>query len=343
MTGKKGHVVRHKNADEQNTPTAINLHRVTAVLYPGVVALDLVGPIEAFNYATMILAETAPSRGYKIDIVGVNHGPVETISPIKFFTETAIADYERSSDILLVPGMRTGDVRYRDEKLMRWLPVQAERSRRLVSICSGVFLLAEAGLLANAEVTTHWMDSPDLREAFPNLKINDDEIYCRSGKIYTSGGVTAGIDLALAIIAEDYGNALALKVARRMIVYLKRAGNQTQFSGVLHAQSKASRFADLLDWIESNLHSSLTIAQLSEKCAMSPRNFSRSFTNEIGVTPIGYVTRRRLDQVRTLLVETKLTIKSIAVQTGFSSAASMTRAFNEAFKITPTEYRDRFC
>lgn len=312
---------------------------IVALVYPGMVALDLVGPVEAFRYATHL----SENVHYHVDFVGLTDNPTPTASTIEFATRYTIDNFTKTADILLIPGMMDPDDQsYQSTTVLGWVREQCARSKRLVCVCSGVFLPAEAGVLNDETVTTHWNDSTQLRERFPNLKVSDDLIFMKSDRVYTSGGVTAGIDLALSIIAEDHGRGLASKVAKRMLVYLQRQGNQRQFSDILSAQSRADRFHDILGWIEENLLTSFNVEDLSARCAMSPRNFSRAFKNELGVSPMAYVRQRRLEKARILLEEQNSPVSEIARSCGFMSLDQFGRAFNAMFGISPQNYRMRF-
>lgn len=295
--------------------------------------------MEAFHYAMM---QAEPDAPYKLVLLAEMAGPVETLSGITLVADHCINDFAEPIDTLLVPGMRTGDTRFRDGALLDWLWRTAPTVRRLASICSGALMLGEAGLLDGKSVTTHWMDARDLRALVPTAHVASDQIYLKDGTLYSSGGVTAGIDLALALIEEDLGHATALKIAKRMIVPLKRAGNQAQFSDLLLAQEKASRFHELLDWIEANLARRITVLDMAEEASMSSRNFSRQFAAELGVPPMRYVKHRRLERARLLLEETAKNVQTIAAETGFYGAERLRRQFVESFSIGPRAYRARF-
>lgn len=314
--------------------------RVAALFFPGLVGLDVIGPLEAFKYVPLVLGDE--KQGYEVDCIGWAIGPVVTASGVQMYAEHAFSDYDKEADILLVPGMHLDDSRYADPDFLGWIKGQAGRSNRLVSVCSGAFVLAEAGLLDGVNVTTHWMHSALLQKRFPQLTVSEDRVYLKHNSTYSSGGVTAGIDLALEIIAEDYGREVALKVAKRLVVYLRRPGNQAQYSNLLAAQSKVSRFSDAIDWIENNLSSGIDNETLSDICGMSPRNFTRSFGVEVGVSPMAYVKRRRLERSKLLLEGTDMPYGRIANVVGFTSAERFSKAFKETFDISPSDYRYRF-
>lgn len=312
-------------------------HIVTA-LYPGCLSMDVVGPLEAFNYVNL---QRGDGPHYQISLAACSRGPVETLSSIQLVADVAYGDVQ-DIDTLMIPGARTGDTRYRDCGLPDWLVKVAPNVRRIVSICSGAIILGEAGLLDNRSVTTHWMDSADLRKQVPRAHVVADRIYVRDGNIYSSGGVTAGIDLALALIEEDFGHAEALKVAKRMVVPLKRAGNQAQFSDLLMAQTNATRFSPLIEWLEANLQEVISVRDMAAFCSMSPRNFSRQFTAELAVPPIKYLHKRRLERAKTLLEQTDKTLLEIAHGCGFPSDEGFRRQFTKSYGVSPRDYRARF-
>jgi transcriptional regulator GlxA family with amidase domain len=219
----------------------------------------------------------------------------------------------------------------------------ATRVRRLASVCSGSFILAEAGLLDGRRATTHWLGVDLMRERYPRIAVEPDAIFVRDGHIFTSAGVTAGIDLALAMVEEDLGHALALAVARRLVVFLKRPGGQSQFSSHLAAQAKpVGVLKDLPAWILEHLGSDLAVERLAERAGMSPRNFARVFTREMGTTPAKFVERARVDAARRGMEDGGLSLEDIAGRAGFSSAEHMRRTFRRHVRVVPHDYRKRF-
>lgn len=318
--------------------------KIIAVLYPGSVSLDVVGPLEAFYYANLISEEeTGHTKiGYDIELLAVHQGPVESMSGVRLHADKSFIDYQEPSDILLVPGMRPNETRYQDHGLTQWIAQQSSRSERVMSVCSGAIVLAHAGILSGKKVTTHWNSGDIIRKQFPSVEVDDSRIYCKSDNIYSSAGVTAGIDLALAMISEDFGRPLALKIAKRMVVFLQRPGDQSQFSDLLSAQGKSKRFTVLLDWIEINLNKDINIATLAEQCAMSERNFARNFKMDIGSSPMQYIARRRLEGAKLLLEEGVQSLESIARINGFVTSTRFSNAFKEVFHTTPGQYRKRF-
>lgn len=313
---------------------------IVGALYDGALALDLTGPLEAFDIARRELSSRTRSS-YEIIAASVQPGPVRTLSGIRIVAEKSLGELG-AIDTLIIPGMATGDYAYRNSGLIDWLRGAAPNIRRIASVCSGAFIAGEAGLLDGKSVTTHWMDCNELREIAPGARVEDNRIYVKDGDIYSSGGVTAGIDLALALIEEDYGRALALKVARRMVVFLKRQGDQSQFSALLNAQTQSTRFASLIDWIESALSRPLDVETMAAKAKMSPRNFARQFQSEAGAPPMKYVAARRIERARLMLEESNKPLSEIARASGFDSDEKLRRAFQRAFGVTPGDYRRRF-
>jgi transcriptional regulator GlxA family with amidase domain len=224
-----------------------------------------------------------------------------------------------------------------------WVLKEEGRTRRVASICTGIYGLAPTGLLDGRRVTTHWRFARDAAERFPALKMNPDPLFIKDGKFYTSAGVTAGIDLALALIEEDWGRRMALKVARELVVYLKRPGGQEQFSEPLQFQTQAAdRFNEIATWIAGNLQQDLSVETLASKAALCPRHFRRRFKTTFGENPATYVEGLRLGEVRRRLTTTGQTVEAIATSVGFNDADSMRRVFRRRFGVAPADYRARF-
>lgn len=320
--------------------------RIAALFYDGALALDAIGPLEAFAFAaTQVVEDFGRPRIYEVSIIAETPGVAQSSSGVRLYADYGYRDGARAPeniDTLIVPGMRAGGEDMMPEHLVRWVAGCAGRVRRIASVCSGAFILADAGLLDGRRATTHWLDSAALQARRPAARVENDRIWTRDGPVWTSGGVTAGIDLALALIEADHGRALALKVARRMVMFLKRPGDQAQFSDVLAAQARSERLAPLIEWIEGALDHPFTVECLADRCAMSPRNFARRFHAEIGVSPLKYVERRRIERARRLLEETHAPLSTIARTCGFGSDERLRRAFQRALGVTPTDYRARF-
>jgi transcriptional regulator GlxA family with amidase domain len=230
-----------------------------------------------------------------------------------------------------------------DHRLITWLADAAGRSRRVTSVCSGAFLLAEAGLLDGRRATTHWSVCHTLAELYPAVTVETDPIYVRDGDVWTSAGVTAGMDLALALVEDDHGRDAALAIARRFVLFLRRPGNQAQFSAQLEAQTaERDVLQDIQAHIADHPGTDLAVHALAARAGMSVRNFSRSFRAEVGTTPARYVERVRVEAARRLLEETDTGVDAVAATCGFGTAETMRRAFLRALHVPPAEYRRRF-
>ena len=326
-------------------PARSTLERCIAlVTYPGVSLLDLGGPLEAFRIA----AEFGGSRGrrlnYKCSIVSSRGGPVLTADGVPLVSESIRSLDRTDIDTLIVPGAFVVDDVTRDTELVRWVAKRAPKCRRVCSVCVGSFMLAAAGLLNGRRAATHWMHTQLLARLHPSVKVEPDPIFVRDGRIWSSAGVTSGIDLALALIEEDCGRETAIAVARVLVVYLKRAGGQSQYSALLAAQaeSESDSFAELERWIAENLKTDLRVESLAGRVHMSPRNFARAYVRNRGRTPAKAVEAIRLDAVRRRLEETDERIETIARQCGYSGEEQMRAAFVRVLKISPRDYRKRF-
>jgi transcriptional regulator GlxA family with amidase domain len=236
--------------------------------------------------------------------------------------------------------LRRSDVK---KALVPWLKARAHKTRRMASVCTGIYGLASAGLLDGCRATTHWGFAKDVARQFPKICLNDDAIFIKDGRFYTSAGVTAGIDLSLALIEEDYGPKVALAVARDLVVYLKRAGGQGQYSEPLRFQTQSTdRFSEITTWIAGHLHEDLSVDLLAERASCSRRHFSRLFKEVFGATPADFVERLRLTEARHELAIPRASLKGVAASVGFKSVDAFSRAFERRFGIRPTDYRHRF-
>lgn len=246
-------------------------------------------------------------------------------------------------DTLIVPGGSKGDAFHSPPELVRWIAKRAPRVRRLCSVCTGAFLLAATGLLDGRQVATHWDWIARLKEQNPDVHVDADRIFIRDGSIWTSAGVTAGIDLTLALIEEDLGHAVAIATARQLVVFMKRPGGQSQFSVPLQAQAQwMGDFAELHAWVAANLTSDLTIDRLADQCGMTPRTFARAYVTQHGRTPAKMVEAMRLEAACRALEETQVPLKSVAANTGYGDEQNLRRVFLRRLSISPTQYRDRF-
>ena len=308
--------------------------RVIFAAVPPVQIIDLTAPFEVF----------ARCGGYRVELV-TNH-PRGLVASSCGLTLAFAKDYRSirgKVDTVIIPGGDGAEQLLCDQEFLDWLRRMSARARRIGSVCTGAFLLAAAGILNGRRAVTHWDWCARLAEAFPNVKVEQDPIYLKEGNVYTSAGVTAGIDLALALVEEDHGHRRALKIARDLVVFMRRPGGQSQFSSLLAAQASARRpIEDLQAWMVDHLRSDLSVATLARRCGMSPRHFARIFAIEKGVTPARFVEQIRVDAARALLEGSNDGPKEVAARTGFGSADSMRRSFVRGLGVAPGEYARRF-
>jgi transcriptional regulator GlxA family with amidase domain len=318
--------------------------RIVITAYDGVSLLDLAGPLEAFRLASTS-GDLSESRGvYACSVVSVHGGPVKTADGVVLMTDSVRTLSGSQIDTLIVPGAFLVDDVTRDRDLVQWVGKKAPTCRRVCSVCIGSFLLAEVGLLDGRRATTHWMHAPLLATRHPQVAVEPDAIFVRDGRVWSSAGVTTGIDLALALIEDDAGRQVAMNVARLLVVYLKRSGGQSQYSALLAAQaeSESDTFDSLDRWIAEHLRDDLRVDALAERVHMSPRNFARAYVEKRGSTPAKAVEAIRVDAARRRLEETEDQIESVAETAGFSSEEQMRCAFLRILGIPPREYRKRF-
>ncbi len=312
--------------------------RVVIVAFPDVQALDITGPSEVFS-----LAEREYRGGYTIELVTSSGTPFRTSSGLQLTPDAPAAACRGPIDTLLIAGGRGVRTAAEDEPLISWLRLAARRSRRVASVCTGAFLLARAGLLDGRRATTHWAACSALRRTYPAVDVEPDPIFVRDGNVYTSAGVTAGIDLTLALVEEDVGASAALGVARGLVLFIRRPGGQAQFSAGLAGQSaQRPSLRTLQCWIADHLDADLSVAALAQRSFMSQRNFARVFTAEVGRTPAAYVESLRLERARTLLESTDAQLEEVAARCGFGTVETLRRSFGRRLDVSPSEYRKRF-
>jgi transcriptional regulator GlxA family with amidase domain len=311
---------------------------IVIVAFPSGQILDVSGPLEVFSTASRFL----PIPPYRTQVVSAKGGAVLSTSGMEFLT-TAIADVVGPIDTLVVAGGRDIHEASVDEHLVHHIGRLAAKSRRVTSVCSGAFLLAAAGLLDGRRATTHWADCELLASDYPLVAVEPDAIYVRDENVWTSAGVTAGIDLALALVADDHGRRAAVEVARQLVVYLRRSGGQAQFSAVLAAQSSDHEpIREVLTWLADNLIQDLSVAALATRSNLSERQFSRVFKAEVGITPAEHVEAVRMEAACRLLETTSKSIDQIATLCGFGVPETMNRAFRRRLNTTPGAHRQHF-
>jgi transcriptional regulator GlxA family with amidase domain len=323
----------------KSKPTAAKSKRIVFIAYPQVVLLDLTGPWSVFHLANEM--SPSPTKPYELELVTPFTGlKVESSEGLSLNAHRSIASCKGPIDTLIVPAAYGIDFNL---ELLQTFRRLANRSRRVVSVCGGAFVLAASGLLDGRRATTHWRCCEELSTRYPSVNVEPDAIFVKDGNIYTSAGVTAGMDLALALVEEDLGRDLALTLAQNMVMFVRRPGGQTQFSIALESQkSEREPLRDLLTWATEHPAADLSVEAMAQRIQMSPRNFSRVFRQEMGNTPARFVERMRLDIARQKLEETDVTLDEVSRKCGFAGYNSMRRAFVRLLKVTPSDYRLRF-
>jgi transcriptional regulator GlxA family with amidase domain len=313
---------------------------VAIVLFPHVQALDVAGPLDVFAETNRFVG---PDEGYTITTIGATPYPIIASNGMPLGAQYDFASAPRTWDILLVPGGPRLPESAEMPEVSAWLRQTTPMAGRFGSICTGAFILGYAGLLDAKRVTTHWSHAAQLAERFPQANVEADRIYVRDGVMLTSAGVTAGIDMALALVAEDHGTAVSLAVAKRLLVVAQRQGGQSQFSPYLNAPTDdESPVAKIQRYVMEHINEPFSVERLAEVVAMSPRSFARVFAREAKVTPAEFVQRARIDAARHLLEGSEMVIKAVAYHCGFGSAARMRLIFSQRLGVTPTQYRDSF-
>jgi transcriptional regulator GlxA family with amidase domain len=338
-------VIAATSALRHHRDMSSQLRRVAMVVFPDVQILDVTGPLEVFARTARWLVDHGRCRepAYAVELLAARRGIVRSSSGLELVIRRPFAEARRGIDTLLVAGGVGARRVPSDRALVGWLRRAAPRVRRLASVCTGAFLLAEAGLLDGRRATTHWGACALLAARYPKVSVEADPIFVRDGRVYTSAGVTAGMDLALALVEEDHGREVAVAVARELVMFLKRPGGQSQFSIPLMAQTATRQpLGELQEWIGEHPGADLSVAALARRAAMSLRNFARVFTREVGMTPARFVERARVEAARRRLEESAAGIEAVASQCGFSSAEIMRRAFLRTVHVNPAEYRHRF-
>jgi transcriptional regulator GlxA family with amidase domain len=323
----------------RSSPSAVRV--VDVLTYPAVQLLDVTGPIQVFASANDISARAGRARPYLFRVVA-QVGEGVTASAGVALAAGPLTQRDEPLDTLLIAGGEGAEAAAENPALIDWVRERATRARRIASVCTGAFLLAAAGMLDGRRAATHWMYCVKLAQRFPKVRVQPDPIFVRDGPVWTSAGVTAGIDLALALVEEDLGRALALAVARYLVVFLKRPGGQAQFSAALALQAAEDKFDALHHWINGHLADDLSLSVLADQAGMSERSFSRHYAEATGQTPARAIERLRAEAAQRLLLESRLPIKRIAQRCGFGSEETMRRSFLRLIEVAPQDYRSRF-
>ncbi len=318
------------------------MHRVAIIVYPGFELLDASGPASVFNGANHALEQAGKQPIYAIELASANGGRVASSSGVALETRHLKALASNAIGTLLIVGAEREPVlsAAADPTLRKWIPRLTAHAERFGSVCTGAFVLAALGLLEGHRVATHWDACASFARAFPSATLDPDALYVVDGPLWTSAGVTTGIDMALAMVAQDLDAGIAGEVAKRLVLYARRPGCQSQFSPLLKAQAKADGpFADLIGWIQANLDGSLDVPTLAARSGMTERTFHRRFVAATGETPARFVEMARLDAAR-LLLSRQVSLKSVAARVGLFPAVRLSEAFERRFGIAPRLFRD---
>jgi transcriptional regulator GlxA family with amidase domain len=311
--------------------------------YPNAQILDITGPLEVFSRTARWLRDHGKTSGdaYVVELVAARAGWFDTSGGLRLYATRSYTEVADAHTVLVSGGLGYREA-MADRQLLDWIRKQRSRSQRLGSICTGAFVLAAAGLLDGKRATTHWAYLDRLQAAAPEAKIERDAIYVQNGPVYTSAGVTAGMDMALAMVEADWGKATALAVAQELVMFLKRPGGQSQFSRHLAAEQRDDVFGALELWILEHLSADLSVEKLAERANMSPRHFARLFKERLGVTPAAYVRKLRVEEARRRIESGASRVKRIARECGFADDQQLRRAYKQVLGVTPAEYRARF-
>ena len=324
-------------------PGAAPRRRVVVVTNPSARSLEYMGPMQVFDEAKLFLEYAGRSDiAYSIEIVSTAPGPIYDRKGFSIRATTPYHSVRGPVDTLLFQAADEHDDCLRDERFIAWVARMSRRVRRIVSICTGSFILAEAGVLDGRRATTHWCACEDFRRRYPKVKLEPDPIYVRDGHVYTSAGATSGMDLAIALVEEDYGTEFARRVAQGLVMFLRRPGNQAQFSVQVATEGPELGAGAFQSHIFDHLAGDLRVEALAGAFGMSPRNFTRVFTRQVGVAPGRYVEQCRLERARQLLEETDDTVSEIASRCGYATADGLRLAFERNLGVSPRAYRRRF-
>jgi transcriptional regulator GlxA family with amidase domain len=317
---------------------------VAIVLYPGVQSLDVTGPLEVFAGAARLIAQSdRPEPAYDVVLISPDGLPLVSSSGLRITPDRGLRDAPADIDTLIVAGGEGHAAAAGDRRLLDWIARTAARARRTASVCTGAFLLAEAGLLSGRRATTHWASAGALAREHPEVHVEPEPIFLRDGRIWTSAGVTCGMDLALAMVEEDLDRDAAMLIARMLVLFLRRPGNQSQFSATLGAQTPGREpLREVQRSVLEDIAQDHCVEAMAARAHMSPRHFARAFRAQTGITPARYVERVRVEAARRRLEESDESVAAVAAGCGFGTAETMRRVFIRALEVGPAEYRRRF-
>jgi transcriptional regulator GlxA family with amidase domain len=326
-----------------NSASARPAITVDIVVYHGFKAVEAIGPMSVFEYANLHLQRRGKPAGYDVRIASHKTGQVRSDTLMSLDATKALNTLALPDKAIIVGARHIREALLESAAIIDWVAQVAPRIGCLAALCSGAFFLASAGVLDGKRATTHWSVADRLQADYPAIEVDADAIFIRADNVWTSAGVTAGIDLALALVEEDYGRDLALEVATEMVVYLKRPGGQSQFSAhLLSERTTRPNIRELQNWILDHLHERLTVAQLAQKAMMSERHFARVFQQEVGQSTQEFIELCRFERATQLLADLALPLKAVAARAAFSDEAHMRRVFLKKLGITPKVYRERF-
>jgi transcriptional regulator GlxA family with amidase domain len=338
-TNLAGHGLAEMPKSPRSSPNPIRA--IEVLTFPAVQLLDVTGPVQVFASANDLVVGAGGAPPYRLRLVTQGDEGVTSSAGVAL-AAGPLSRRSEALDTLLVAGGQGVEAAATNPVLVDWVRQRATQARRVASVCTGAFLLAAAGVLDGRRAVTHWKDCARLAQRFPAVRVETDPIFVCDGRVWTSAGVTAGIDLALALVEEDLGRSVALAVARYLVVFLKRPGGQAQFSAALALQAADDRFVALHDWINNHLDDELSLSVLADRAGMSERSFSRHYAEATGQTPARAIERLRVDAARRLLSESRTPVKRIAQRCGFGSEETMRRSFLRLLAVTPQDYRSRF-
>ena len=338
-TNLGGHGLAEMPKSPRSSPNSIRA--IEVLTFPAVQLLDVTGPVQVFASANDLVVGAGGAPPYRLRLVTQGDEGVTSSTGVAL-AAGPLSRRSEALDTLLVAGGPGVEAAATNPVLVDWVRQRATQARRVASVCTGAFLLAAAGVLDGRRAVTHWKDCVRLAQRFPAVRVEADPIFVRDGPVWTSAGITAGIDLALALVEEDLGRSLALDVARYLVVFLKRPGGQAQFSSALALQAADDKFGALHDWINNHLDDELSLSVLADQAGMSERSFSRRYAEATGQTPARAIERLRVEAARRLLSESRTPVKRIAQRCGFGSEETMRRSFLRLLTVTPQDYRSRF-
>lgn len=320
-----------------------HLRTIDMVIYPEFKSFEAIGPMTVFTYANKHLEAQNREPGYRVRIVSTKLGPVISDTLMTLNASHTLGEESLPHSVMVVGAHEIERIIEEQPEIVEWAKRVALNVNRFAALCSGAFFLAATGLLNGKRATTHWRMAEVMQQKYPEIQVDTDAIFVRQGNLWTSAGVSASVDLALAFVESDFGHDMALQVAQDLVIFLKRPGGQSQFSANLKTQMTQSPGMRLVqEWVLNNIDKKIGISLMANQASMSLRHFTRTFHKDVGMCPSEFLEKARIDKARRLLSESKLPMKSIAFKCGFSTTDQMRISFRKHLSVTPTEYRKRF-